>query len=165
MGPGSQLAHWVSGYWQVAWREAARRLSEPTSPSSSPPASPFPSGSPPHTSLTTSPFSGPLLLLLELFCNPMDCSPLGSSVYGISQARILEWVAISFSRGSSRPRDRTHVSCVAGRFLTVSHQGRSLWTSGSLSSPQGLSHSLGPSGLGILCLNCPHVVHFKHSLK
>ena len=45
-------------------------------------------------------------------CYPMDCSPQGSSVYGISQARILEWVAISSSRGSSWPRDRTHVSCI-----------------------------------------------------
>ena len=48
-------------------------------------------------------------------CNPVDCSPLGSSIYGIFLARILEWVAISFSRGSSRPRDGTHVSCIAGR--------------------------------------------------
>ena len=40
-------------------------------------------------------------------CNPMDCSPPGSSVYGISQARILKWVAISSSRGSSLPRDQT----------------------------------------------------------
>ena len=40
-------------------------------------------------------------------CNPMDCSPPSSSVCGISQARILEWVAISSSRGSSRPRDQT----------------------------------------------------------
>ena len=47
------------------------------------------------------------------FCHPMDCSPPGSSVHRISQARILEWVAISF-RGSSRPRDRTHISCIAG---------------------------------------------------
>ena len=46
-------------------------------------------------------------------CNPMDCSPPGSSVHGILQARILEWIAISFSRGSSWPRDRTHVSCVS----------------------------------------------------
>ena len=38
-------------------------------------------------------------------CDPVDCSLLGSSVHGILQARILEWVAISFSRGSSRPRD------------------------------------------------------------
>ena len=48
-------------------------------------------------------------------CNPVDCSPPGSSVHGILQARILEWVAISFSRGSSWPRDRTQVSCIAGR--------------------------------------------------
>ena len=51
-------------------------------------------------------------------CNPMDCSLPGSSFYGMFQARILEWVAISFSRGSSRPRNRTQVSCTAGRFFT-----------------------------------------------
>ena len=45
--------------------------------------------------------------------------PPGSSVHGILQARTLEWVASSFSRGSSRPRDRTHVSHIAGRFLTI----------------------------------------------
>ena len=45
-------------------------------------------------------------------------SPPGSSVHGILQARILEWVAISFSRGSSRPRDRTLFSCIAGGFFT-----------------------------------------------
>ena len=43
----------------------------------------------------------------------------GSSVHGIPQAGILEWVAISFSRGSSQPRDRTWVSCIAGRFFTI----------------------------------------------
>ena len=43
-------------------------------------------------------------------CDPVDCSPPGSSVHGILQARVLEWAAISFFRGSSRPRDRTHVS-------------------------------------------------------
>ena len=48
-------------------------------------------------------------------CDPVDGSPPGSSVHGILQARILEWVAISFSRGSSRPRDRTQVSHTAGR--------------------------------------------------
>ena len=52
-------------------------------------------------------------------CDPMDCSPPGSSIHRILQARILEWVAISFSRGSSQPRDRTHVSCIAGRFFTT----------------------------------------------
>ena len=52
-------------------------------------------------------------------CDPMDCSPLGSSVHGISQARILEWVAISSSRGSSRPKNWTRISCSAGRFFTT----------------------------------------------
>ena len=44
-------------------------------------------------------------------CDPMDCSSPGSSVHGILQARIMEWVAMPSSRGSSRPRDQTHVSC------------------------------------------------------
>ena len=48
-------------------------------------------------------------------CDPLDCSPPGSSVHGISQARILEWVAISFSRGSSWPREWTHISCIGRR--------------------------------------------------
>ena len=52
-------------------------------------------------------------------CNPMDCSPPGSSVHGIFQTRVLECVAISFSRGSSQPRDRTQVSHTAGRCFTV----------------------------------------------
>ena len=51
-------------------------------------------------------------------CDPMDWSLPGSCVHGILQARILEWVAISFSRGSSRPRNWTQVSCTAGRFFT-----------------------------------------------
>ena len=46
-------------------------------------------------------------------CDLMDCSPPGSSVHGIFQARILEWVATSFSRGSSQPRDRTRISCIS----------------------------------------------------
>ena len=53
-------------------------------------------------------------------CGPMGCSPLGLSAHGILQARILERVAISFSRGSSQPRDWTYVSCTAGGFLTSS---------------------------------------------
>ena len=52
-------------------------------------------------------------------CDLMDCSPLVSSVHGISQARILEWVVIFFSRGSSRPRDQTQIPYIAGRFFTV----------------------------------------------
>ena len=63
-----------------------------------------------------------VVLVLEscvTLCGPVDCSPPGSSVQGISQARILEWVAISFSRGSSWPGDRIHVSCMAGEFFTI----------------------------------------------
>ena len=68
--------------------------------------------------------------LSQTLCDPMDCSPSGFSVHGIFQARILEWFAISFSRGSSPPRIWTWVSCIAGRFFnrwaigeifTVSH--------------------------------------------
>ena len=64
-----------------------------------------------------------VFVLLAQLCltlhNPTDCSPPGFSVHGILQARILEWVAISFSRGSSWPRDWTLVSCIAGRFFTI----------------------------------------------
>ena len=52
-------------------------------------------------------------------CDLMDCNSPGSSVHGIFQARVLEWVAISFSRGSSRPRDRTQVSRIIGRCFTI----------------------------------------------
>ena len=52
-------------------------------------------------------------------CDPMDYIPPGSSVHGILQARILEEVAIPFSRGSSQSRDPTRVSCIAGKFITV----------------------------------------------
>ena len=55
---------------------------------------------------------------------PMDYSPPGSCVHGISQARILEWVVISFSRGSSRTRGWTHVSCTASRFFTTEPPGK-----------------------------------------
>ena len=63
-------------------------------------------------------------------CDPMDCSLRGSSVHGIFQARVLEWVAISFSKGSSRSRDRTRVSRIAGRRFTIWATGKPLlgWT-------------------------------------
>ena len=57
---------------------------------------------------------------MSTLCGPMDFSLPGSSVHGILlQARILEWVAISFSRRSSQPRDWTQVSCIVGRFFTI----------------------------------------------
>ena len=61
--------------------------------------------------------------VVSSFLQPMDCSPPGSSVQGISQARILEWVAVSFCSGSSQPRDRTHISCIAGGFFTAEPPG------------------------------------------
>ena len=61
--------------------------------------------------------------LCPTLCNLYDCSPLGSSVHGILQARILEWKAIPFIIGSSRPRDGTQVSSIAGRLYHLSHQG------------------------------------------
>ena len=70
--------------------------------------------------------------LCPTLCNPMDCSPPGSSVHGILQARILEWVAISFSRGSSQPRNRTQVSCFTDRFFT-------LWATREAPIKQGLA--------------------------
>ena len=74
-----------------------------------------------------------LLFACLTLCDPMDCSLPGSSVHRDPQARILEWVAMLFSRGSSRPRHRTWVSRIAGRFFFffffyhLSHQGSYLW--------------------------------------
>ena len=55
--------------------------------------------------------------LYPTLCNPMDCSPPGCSIHGILQARILEWVVISFSRGFSRLRDWIHISCICRSVL------------------------------------------------
>ena len=66
-------------------------------------------------------------------CDPIDCSLPGSSVHGISQAGILEWVAIPFSRGSYQLRNQTGVSCIAGGFST----SRVTWE--ALYWPRGLS--------------------------
>ena len=59
-------------------------------------------------------------------CDPMDYSSPGSSVHRISQERIQEWVAISFSKGSSWPRDQIHVSCLAFEFFTTEPPGKAL---------------------------------------
>ena len=65
----------------------------------------------------------PVLCLVAQSCltlySLIDCSPPGSSLHGISQARILEWVAMPSSRGSSQARDRSQVSCIAGGFFTI----------------------------------------------
>ena len=59
------------------------------------------------------------LSLVQLFVIPMTCNPSGSSLHGISQARILEWVAIPVSRESSQPKDQTCISCIVGRFFII----------------------------------------------
>ena len=67
------------------------------------------------------------LQLCSTLCDPMNCSPPGSSVHGIIQSRTLEWVVISLSRGSSQPRDWTHISCIsctAGKFFTIEPLGK-----------------------------------------
>ena len=66
-------------------------------------------------------------------CNSMDCSLPGSSVHGIFQARILEWVALPFSRGSFQPRDRTQVCHIAGGFFTI-------WATGEAQNTLPLCH-------------------------
>ena len=85
----------------------------------------------------------------------MDCSPQASSVHGILQVRILEWVANSFSRGSSQPRDQTQISCIADRlfFFTV-------WATSTAIDP-GLSVSSAVGGLSSLpfLLSFVSVVH------
>ena len=58
-------------------------------------------------------------------CDPMDCSPPGFSVHGILQARILEWIATPFSRGTSQPSNQNLVSYMAGKFFTVWATGKS----------------------------------------
>ena len=60
---------------------------------------------------------------VQLYSSSMDCSPPGSSIHGVLQARILEWIAISSSRGSSWPRNWTWVSCLADESFPLSHLG------------------------------------------
>ena len=70
--------------------------------------------------------SGLVAQSVWLLLDPMGCSPPGSSIRGILQARILEWVAMPSSRGSSQPENRTQVSCIAGElFCQLNHQGSS----------------------------------------
>ena len=78
-------------------------------------------------------------------CDPTDCSPPGSPVHGVLQARILEWVAIPFSRGSSRPRDRTWVSRIGGRFFVTQATREAL--NKVIASLSGSSHRY-PEGKG-----------------
>ena len=87
--------------------------------------------------------------LWPTLCDPMDCSAPGSSVHGILQERIQEWVATPFSRGSSQSRDRTQVSSIAGGFFTTELSGKPYYTGvGSHSLLQGIFLTWG-SNLGL----------------
>ena len=81
------------------------------------------------------------------FCDPLDCSPPGSSACGLSQARTLEWVAVSFSGGSSRPTERTHISCVGRRILYPDHPFFYLHTFSSSCPRQNSPHRSVKRGL------------------
>ena len=74
-------------------------------------------------------------------CDPMNCSPPGSSVHGILQARIMEWVAIAFSRGSSWPRGQTRVSHIAGKFVTI-WATRETWLTRGTNSEESEAYEL-----------------------
>ena len=93
--------------------------------------------------------------LCPILCDTMDFSPPGSFVHGISQARILEWVAVSFPRGSSQPRDQTRVSCVsciAGGFFTTEPSGVRICKMDGL---EGASEKAMPGVLQYSCLENP----------
>ena len=95
-------------------------------------------------------------------CDPMDCSLLGSSVYGIFQARILEWVAMPFSRGSSWPRGQTCVSyssCTAGRFFTTELLGKPLIVLNIIIWKYYYLYMVKPSDQGVTALEKYFVVH------
>ena len=84
-----------------------------------------------------------LSLITQLYptlCNPTDCSPPGSSVYGILQAGILEWVAMPSSRGSSQPRDQTQVSHITGGLFTIwdTREAQEYWSEYPIPSPGDL---------------------------
>ena len=83
-----------------------------------------------------------LVLVAQLcptFCDCMDCSPPGSSVHGILQARIVGWIAIPFSWGSFRPRDRTWVSCIEGGVGAVREAPHeSMWPMSSDTTDRGV---------------------------
>ena len=84
------------------------------------------------------------LQLCLTLCDPIDCSPPGSSVHGILQTTVLEQFAMPFSRGSSRPRDQTCISCgscIAEGFFTTKPPGSADHSTGSTSPTQQLYHA------------------------
>ena len=99
---------------------------------------------------TVSAWSAKSLQLCPTLCDPMDYSPPGSYVHGILQARMLEWVAMTSSRGSSQPRDRTHISCLLH------------WQADSLPlMPPGKFNQESPKRSVLFGINCWQSVHLN----
>ena len=93
-----------------------------------------------------------------ILCDPMECSLPGSSIHGIFQARVLEWVVISFSRGSSRPSDWTWVSCIVGRCFTI-------WATREVSLSPGVCSNSCPLSLWCHPTISSSVTHFSSCLQ
>ena len=94
-------------------------------------------------------------------CDPLDCSLPDSSVHRILQARILEWVAIPFSRGYSWPRDQNWVSCIAGIQISLSSEPLGLWPDLSLITFL-MALSLNTVTLWVLGFQC---IHFGETVQ
>ena len=97
-------------------------------------------------------------------CDPMDCSLPGSSIHGIFQARVLEWGAIAFSKGSSWLRDQTQVSCIAGRCSTLWASGETPKMPLSLVIKHNINRHKSPVTLIIYTLECICVENVTLSL-
>ena len=98
-------------------------------------------------------------------CDPMDSSLPGSAVHEMFQARILEWAAISFSRGSSQPRDQTWVSCIADRRFTVWATGKPFLTEHSKNSSYLDQNSPQYCYRGLLSCSVSHSVKFSSEFR
>ena len=93
--------------------------------------------------------------------DPMDYSLPGNPIHGVLQARILEWVAISFSRGSSQPRDRTWISHIAGKLLTIEPDQREAWSIEVMMTRMTIMITVQPFGPWFFIPLCIHILAIK----
>ena len=93
--------------------------------------------------------------------DPMDYSLPGNPIHGILQARILEWVAISFSRASSQPRDLTQISRIAGKLLTVEPDQREAWSIEVMMMRMTITIPVQPFGPRFFIPLCIHILAVK----
>ena len=98
-------------------------------------------------------------------CDPINCSPPGSSVHGISQARILEWIAIPFPRGSFLPRDQTQVSCTAGEAHPSPHQPLSTLSHCTKSNVSQINQQCDPSHCSIASKVFSGLIHGRMQVE